>query len=128
MCSPSKIDFRPSVGVDIAYKDKGEQSEENMGIFGVSNSSSLASNALSKSGQTSDTSSSEDSTVQEFEAFLKETPAERMADTWLQAHHITKAEFKAMSPEQQAAIKQQMATDIQNEIKRKVEQSTSALT
>ena len=40
--------------------------------------------------------SKSDSVVQDFLAYMKETPAQRMEDSWLNAHGITKAAFDAM--------------------------------
>jgi hypothetical protein len=37
--------------------------------------------------------------VQSFLDYMKETPAQRMEDAWLNAHHMTRKEFEALSPE-----------------------------
>jgi hypothetical protein len=58
--------------------------------------------------------------VQAFRNYMKETPAQRLEDTWLAAHHLTRAQYQAMSPQERQGIQKQMAT----ELKEQVQQAT----
>lgn len=57
--------------------------------------------------------------AQEFLDYMKKSPEERMVDTWLQAHGITREEFDKMKPEEKDKIVQQMKRDIEEQIKEK---------
>jgi len=52
----------------------------------------------------------------EFLAYMKESPAERMADAWLASHGLTREKLKAMTPEQRDAVEKQMAKDIKDQL------------
>jgi hypothetical protein len=54
---------------------------------------------------------------QEFLNYMKETPAQQMEDAWLKAHHLTRAQLAAMSPQQREAIMKQMQADITAKVK-----------
>ena len=58
-----------------------------------------------------------DQATQDFLDYMKETPAQRLEDSWLAAHHLTRKDLEAMSPEQRKAIEKQMAADIEQQIK-----------
>lgn len=58
--------------------------------------------------------------AQEFMNYMKMTPAERMQESWLRQHGISKEEFDAMSVEEQQKIIAQMKQDIENDIKEKM--------
>lgn len=51
--------------------------------------------------------------------YLNETPAQRMIDAWLKRHHLTEKQLESMPPDQQKAIRKQMADDIKKEIQQK---------
>ena len=63
---------------------------------------------------------------QQFFDYLKKTPAQRMVEAWLKAHHLTQKGLDAMPPEQRNAIMKQMADDIKTEMKRKAEAKATA--
>jgi hypothetical protein len=73
-------------------------------------------------------SQSGDDAVQAFDNYMKETPAQRMEDAWLAAHNITKEQLAAMTPQQRAGIMKQMATDIKNQIEKKLGTGSSTTT
>jgi hypothetical protein len=76
-------------------------------------------NALDGSSP-ADGSSDGNSAMQFLTNYLKETPAQRMVDSWLAQHHLTEKQLDAMPPKQQQAIRKQMAEDI----KKKVQEQT----
>lgn len=63
------------------------------------------------------------SAADEFLEYMKMTPAERLQDSWLRAHGISKEEFDAMSPEEQQKILAQMKQDIEEKMKREANAS-----
>jgi hypothetical protein len=63
------------------------------------------------------TATSGNSAVQDFLAYMKETPAQRMEDSWLAAHGLTRDALNAMPPAQREAVLKQMAQDIADETK-----------
>lgn len=52
----------------------------------------------------------------DFLAYMKESPAERMMDSWLAAHGLSKEALAAMPPEKRDAILKQMAKELQDQI------------
>jgi acyl-CoA reductase-like NAD-dependent aldehyde dehydrogenase len=54
--------------------------------------------------------------AEDFLKYMKESPAERMADSWLAAHGLSKEKLAAMSPEQRAAALKQMAKELQDQV------------
>lgn len=56
------------------------------------------------------------SAADDFLAYMKESPAERMADTWLAAHGLSKETLAAMSPEKREAVLKQMAKELQDQV------------
>jgi hypothetical protein len=50
--------------------------------------------------------------------YMNEKPAERMFDSWLGQHHITKAEYAAMSQDEKAKIQ----AEFQQYLKQKIQQ------
>ncbi len=61
----------------------------------------------------------------EFLNYMKESPAQRMMDSWLQAHGLTQADLDKMKPEERDKIVQQMKQDIEEKIKEKNEAASS---
>jgi hypothetical protein len=57
-----------------------------------------------------------------FMAYMKESPAQRMIDTWLKAHGLDQAKLDAMSPQDREAVMKQMQQDIQDQLKQQTEQ------
>jgi hypothetical protein len=96
------------------------QSRQNLpGNFVASATTSAAGTANAVVSPSS--SKAEDDAITKFTNYMKETPAERMQDTWLQAHGITRQQFDAMSPEEKQKIVDEMKQDIENKIKQKME-------
>jgi acyl-CoA reductase-like NAD-dependent aldehyde dehydrogenase len=71
------------------------------------------------------------SAVDNFLDYMKESPAERMADSWLAAHGLSKEKLAAMSPEQRDAVLKQMAKEIKDQVaqaaQEKADKKTTAL-
>jgi hypothetical protein len=86
-----------------------------MSVQGVSNSGAQGNSTSSLSAPSTETG------AQAFLDYMKETPAQRMEDAWLSAHHLTRQQLAEMSPAQRQAIMNQMEQDIQREIKEKAE-------
>ena len=78
-----------------------------------------AAGSAKSSSQTSVSKPVSEDAVQSFLDYMKETPAQRMEDAWLNAHHMTRKEYEALPPEKKAEIRRQMVEDIKDEIKRK---------
>ena len=56
------------------------------------------------------------SAVDTFLNYMKESPAQRMEDSWLAAHGLTRQSLNAMSPDQREAVLKQMAKDIKDQV------------
>jgi len=71
------------------------------------------------------------SAADDFLAYMKESPAERMADAWLQSHGLSKAKLAAMSPEKREAVLKQMEKELQDQVadaaRQKLEKKPSTL-
>jgi hypothetical protein len=87
-----------------------------------SGSGASGSGSGSSSQQAPAGSNLNDSAVQAFLKYMKETPAQRFEDEWLAAHHLTEADLKAMSPEKREQIMKEMEQDIKQRIDSKVQQ------
>ncbi len=57
-----------------------------------------------------------------FLAYMKETPAQRMVDSWLKAHGLDQKKLDAMKPEDRDAVMKQMKDDIEQQLKTQTEQ------
>jgi hypothetical protein len=64
--------------------------------------------------------------VQDFQAYMKESPAQHMVDAWLKAHGLTEQDLAKMSPDQRAAIEKEMAADIKTQIEQQMQKKTGA--
>jgi predicted flavoprotein YhiN len=67
-----------------------------------------------------------DGAVQQFMNYMKETPAQRLVNAWLQQHGISPQQFAAMSAADKQKIINEMKTDIENELKQKMETASSS--
>lgn len=75
-------------------------------------------NSSSSASQSSaPTKAANNSAADEFMTYMKKSPAERMEDTWLKAHGLSKEKLAAMSPKDREAVMKQMKTDIENNLK-----------
>ena len=59
---------------------------------------------------------------------MKETPAQKLEDQWLAAHHLTRKQFDAMPPKQREAILKEMQADIERQLKQQTEKKTGTKT
>jgi predicted flavoprotein YhiN len=64
--------------------------------------------------------------AQELEKYLKMSPAERMAAAMMKKLGITKEQFDAMPPEQQAAVTAKITAMIKQEMEQKTAQGQDA--
>lgn len=103
----------------------------------ATSASSLGQNMAASSGSQTPTDSdaaqsagsgSDSDPSQYFLNYMKETPAQRMQDAWLAAHHLTREDLDAMPPDQRQAIEQQMANDIKNQVEKQAEQQRQSKT
>ena len=71
------------------------------------------------------------SAAENFLDYMKESPAERMADSWLAAHGLSKEKLAAMSPAQRDAVLKQMAKEVKDQVAQaaqpKADKKTTAL-
>jgi len=73
------------------------------------------SSAIAAPDQSTDTGGS--AVEQAFLKYMKETPAQKLEDAWLKAHHLTREQLAAMPPAQREAIEKQMAADLKEKLK-----------
>jgi hypothetical protein len=52
-----------------------------------------------------------------FLDYMKMSPGERMEESWLQAHHLSKEKLASMDPKERASIMKQMQDDIARQLK-----------
>ena len=83
-----------------------------MSVTGIGGFGAAASALQSASAQGSTGTTVGHSAEQTFLDFMKKTAAERLVESWLAAHGLTKEEFDALPPEQHAALAKQMAEDL----------------
>jgi hypothetical protein len=69
-----------------------------------------------------------DAAEQAFLNYMKESPAQKLEDQWLAAHHLTRKELDAMPPKQREAILKQMEAEIKQQLKQQTEAKTRART
>jgi hypothetical protein len=74
----------------------------------------------------SDAPNASSKAVQDFLAYMKESPAQRMVDDWLKAHGLTEQSLAKLPPDKQAAIRKEMAADIKTQMDQQMEQKTAA--
>ncbi|MDR3527527.1 MAG: hypothetical protein P4L57_09625 [Rhizomicrobium sp.] len=58
----------------------------------------------------------------DFLAYMKKTPAQRMEENWLRAHGLSEEKLAAMSPEDRAKVMKEMKDDIEQKLKTQTEQ------
>jgi hypothetical protein len=69
-----------------------------------------------------------DAAEQAFLDYMKETPAQKLEDQWLAAHHLTRKQLDAMSPQQREAILKEMEADIEQQLKQQTTKKTGTKT
>jgi ABC-type transporter MlaC component len=107
-----------------------------MQIFGVQSNSGHAASSSQQINNNNTSSfqsyfsaqNSNDDAVQEFLNYAKETPAQRMFDSWLGSQHITPEEFASMSPEQQQALMNKFKEQIKQKLENGLSVSSSSAT
>jgi len=68
------------------------------------------------------------SAAEDFLSYMKESPAERMMDSWLAAHGLSKEALAAMSPEKREAVLKQMAKELQDPVAQAAREKTEKKT
>lgn len=66
-----------------------------------------------------------DDPVKEFQDYMKESPAQRMVDSWLEQHGITRQQFDAMNEADKQKLLAQMKEELKHKIKENVEKSVT---
>jgi hypothetical protein len=59
--------------------------------------------------------------IDEFLAYMKESPAQHMRDQWLKEHNLTEAQLAAMPPAERDAINKQIAADLKKKFEQQVQ-------
>lgn len=96
---------------------------------GGQNSTSTSNVTTGSTTAGSDLSSTDDSDpIKAFEDYMKEPIEQRMEESWLAQHGITKDEFKSMDPAKKKALMDQMKQDIENQIRKKIGDSSGSTT
>lgn len=104
----------------------GSESSGNITITKQSDAAS-SNNASSGNGSlAASNSSNQDPAVKSFLDYMKKSPAERIRDAWLQAHHLTEDDLKNMSPAEREAIEKQMAADLKAQMQQQAQAKTPA--
>jgi len=90
-------------------------------IGGFDASSFAAASALTRknnaSGASAASTSASSSAESDFLDYMKMSPGERMEESWLQAHHLSKEDLAAMNPKDREAVMKQMQDDIAKQLK-----------
>jgi hypothetical protein len=85
--------------------------------IGTINSPASGQNLPGGSAGLSAASGTGDNVVQDFLNYLKESPIERMFDAWLKAHHLSKQQFDALSPQQKQALLDEFKKEFETKAK-----------
>jgi hypothetical protein len=83
---------------------------------------SSSSSGSAVSGAASSDDPGGDEALQEFMSYAKETPAQRMFDSWLQGQNITEQQYNAMTP----AEKQKLTNEFEAQMKEKLHSEEGA--
>lgn len=79
-----------------------------------------ADSSASSDGKQAQKSNQEGGAVEEeFMNYMKKTPAERMFDSWLERHKISRGQFNALSPEEKKKLVDEFKQEMQEELRRK---------
>jgi hypothetical protein len=73
----------------------------------------------------SEATGSSDNAVQEFLDYAKETPVQRMFDSWLASQHISKDQYNAMTPEEKQKLVDEFKEQLKQRLKSELSSSTS---
>ncbi len=68
------------------------------------------------SGDAASEDASDDTAVQEFMNYAKETPAQRMFNDWLSSQNITEQQYAAMTPAQQQKLVEKFEAQMKQEL------------
>lgn len=85
---------------------------------GTTTSRSVTGAAASNSGNVA---TGQDDPIKKFEDYMQETPAQRMQDSWLAQHGISKEQYAAMS----AADKQKLVDEMRHDIETKLQKAAA---
>jgi len=109
--------------LDNAYLDSSSIADSTATQTGKNSStSSFASHFTHASSQTgtAKAASSDDSGLQEFLRYAKETPAQRMFDSWLGSQNITMDQYNAMSAAEKEKLTQQFEQYMKETMKKDI--------
>jgi hypothetical protein len=84
------------------------------GAIGTVQTHTTAASAPARTGE---------SAADAFLNYMKESPAERMAESWLAAHGLSQEKLAAMTPEQRDAVLKQMAKEIKDAVAQATQQT-----
>jgi hypothetical protein len=82
----------------------------------LQDASSSSSSGTTVSSASSNSDAGGEEALQEFMSYAKETPAQRMFDSWLQSQNITEQQYNAMTPAQ----KQKLTDEFEAQEKQKL--------
>ncbi|MDR3722988.1 MAG: hypothetical protein P4K83_00685 [Terracidiphilus sp.] len=119
MGSVSSILDMPSTSA-TALSEQKKQSKASFADFFTDASSSTSESSTSTQTDADNTG------LEEFMAYAKETPAQRMFDSWLKGQNITRDEYKSMTPEQQQALQNKFETYLKSRLDEKLGVSSTA--
>ncbi len=107
----------------VGGKDKTAQSAG--GFAELLNTASSSSNAKSASSQQTSLTKPSDSedARKKFLDYMKQTPAQRWQEAWLQAHGMTKEQFDALPADKKAALIDEMKQEMQDQMRQAAENS-----
>ena len=109
----------------------GSTSTTNSASANSTSSSKISSSKIASTASTSSSSKSDaagEAALEEFMHYASETPEQRLFSGWLESHGISEASYSAMSPTEQAALRQQFAVEEEQKLKEKAIATLSAAT
>jgi len=102
-------------------------SSSNINITKKSDTVTGSSGATDGSSLSASNSTTEDSATKSFLDYMKKSPAQRLRDAWLSAHHLTEDSLKSMSAGQREAIEKQIANDIKAQMQQQAQAKSTKL-
>lgn len=102
-------------------------SSSNISITKKSDTVTSNASATDSSGLSASNSTSDDPAVKSFLDYMKKSPAQRLRDAWLSAHHLTEDQLKGMTASQREAIEKQMANDIKAQMQQQAQAKSTKL-
>jgi hypothetical protein len=115
--------------LDRSYVDNSSVADPNASKNDQNNSTtSFASQFAQASSQTGEAkgASSDESGLEQFLQYAKETPAQRMFDSWLSSQHITMDQYNSMSTAAKEKLTQQFDQYMKETLQGKVAGTSNA--